>query len=202
MALELEDRLNLHNFKEYEIADAVAVLNNLVSKGKFKNDNSESRYRFCLKVIENARQKPQAKVDDFNLHIAENLFEHLEEKHGAEWMRDKFKEVQALKQDKPSLYVDIRSYAKSTYTYHKHLISKKCKLDPSERIELEQMLFKYANKPRESVELSDAEQKIAEKVNSQMESIENRAMAKAMVCVYVCNYMDKKIVAIDDDIEF
>lgn len=191
MAMELEERLNLHGFKAYEIADAVAVLNNLVSKGKFTNDNPESRYRFCVKVIENARQKPQQKVDNHDQHLAENLFEHLEEKHGVEWMRDKFKEVQNFKETSPSLYLDIKNEAKTSYVYHKHLVSKKCKLDESERVELEQMVIKYKHKSRESVKLNEVEQKIADKVNSQMESIENQALAKAMVCVYVCNYMER-----------
>jgi len=202
MAMELEDRLNLHNFKEYEIADAVAVLNNLVSKGKFTNDNPESRYRFCLKVIENARQKPQAKADDFNLHVAENLFEHLEEKHGKQWMKDKFDEVQKLKETRPSLYSDIEAQAKVSYVYHKHLVSKKCKLDPSERVELEMMCVEIGTEIGKKIELTEARQRISDKVKQQMEAIENKALAKAIVCVYVCNYMDKKIVKIDDDIEF
>ena len=117
-------------------------------------------------------------------------------------IKDKFDEVQALEQDKPSLYETIKAHAKSTYAYHKHLVSKKCNLDPSERILLEQMIFRYAHKPRQSVVLTDAEQKIADKVNSHMESIENKALAKAMTCVYICNYMDKKSVETDDDIEF
>lgn len=200
MALGLEERLGLHQFKQDEIERAVKKLNILLEKGKFTNDNPDSRYYYCKKVIEGNREAPQERKDNFNQYMSENTFEHIEKKHGIEWIRDKFRELQTIGEEKPVLYEAIKSHARTSYVYHKFLLAERCDLDPSERIELELMCLMRGS-THKKIELTEIQQTISDKVTKQMKSIENRAMAKAMVCTYVINYMSSSKNNYNDDVE-
>lgn len=198
--MQLEERLgNLYG--KHEIDQAVSFLNKLIEDGKFSKDTPENRFRFCSKFIMNRRERkasPKDNADKVSVHVAENMFEILEKRHGIEWMKERNSEVNQLKKTNPVVYERIKRDSKISSVYHKYLTSHVCNLDPSERIELEKMCVELISGHGRS--LTPEQQAIADKVNQQMDVIEKKGLARAMVCNYVCNHMDNKTI-FNDEVE-
>lgn len=184
----IEDRLMNNGFKQFEIDKAIAVLNEKMESGTFNNSSEEGKYRYCRTIIENSREAPAKKKENFNLYQSENLTKILTDKFGQDWMNSKFHEIKTLH---PSLQEEIKRHARVSYTYFKYMSKAKCDLDIDERIEFDLMAVeKWAAKGR-PIEMNEFRESIAAKVDKQMGEHERLAMAKAMTCVYVCNYMKK-----------
>ena len=183
----IEDRLNLRGFKQFEIDNAIKVLNKQIEAGKFKNSSEDGKYHYCCRVIENSRETHAKKKENFNLYQSENLLEILTKKFGHEGMNEKFREIKTLH---PSLQKEIERHARISYVYHKYMSESKADLDVDERIEFDLMVMeKFVLKIRPI--MTPFREKIAAKVDKQMGELERLAMAKAMTCVYICEYMKK-----------
>lgn len=185
---QIEDRLILRGFKQFEIDKALEVLNKQIEAGKFKNSSEDGKYHYCCRVIENSREAPEKKKKNFDIYQSENLVEILTKKFGQEGMNEKYREIKTLS---PEIQKEIQQHARTSYVYYKCMSESKTDLDVDERIEFDLMVMeKWVAKGR-PIEMNEFREAIAEKVDKQMCELEKLAMAKAMTCVYICDYMKK-----------